>query len=853
MIFFTENKLPGFKIFAFFCVFFLTGFSAAGQDIQSERISVRFSELSLLKALSTLNTNYAVPLSFDPELIPAGKKISKTFTNTPVSEILTFLLEETGLGYKVLHNEIIITPLDKISIRGRVVDAESGEDLIGATLYVPAIGQAISTNNYGFYSLTLNPGKYEIHISHVGYAMLSIVRPFFANENLVLRMDKKISELEEIQVHYTTDKDSSVLIKNGKTLNWEIERQKNYFKGESDAIKTLQMENGVTSLTEGSSYMFIRGGNKDQNLIILDEAPVYNPAHLFGLTSVFNPDALKNIQLYTGGIPANYGGRLSSVIDVRMADGDDKQLHVKGGVSLLTARASVEGPIVKEKSSFLFAARRSLTNLLSQNLQLFDLRPSYYDLNFKANYKLGINDRIFISAYGGRDQVKSANPYLNKWGNQTATLRWNHIFDPKLFFNLSAIYSNYKNELTINADADEGTNKWITGIRDATIKGDFTNYRSPGSQLQFGFSSILHLFIPGESGNELFNNIDRVSAAEHALYFSHKLTVRKDFQLSYGLRGSFFSTLSKPGNYDLDEKFNPVPINSPQNKSYFRLEPRLSAQYQLRTNGYLQFNYNRTYQYLQLLQNDELALSSLESWIPSGTNLLPQQSDFVSVNYKDHFIAGNYSVEVYYKKMRHQLELADHAQLISNTFIEADLRSGNSEAYGMEFSLSKDLKPFKGVLMYTFSKVYRTIQGINKNVKYPAGYDIPHVLKANLACQITRSLSFNSYFTFSTGRPYTPPIGYFEQKGLRVPIYGERNSSRMPNSHRLDLSFQWNPAPLQIGKRNLSNTFNVGMYNVYNHRNPLFYRIDQRNMEALSIDRQSFSGRSLALSYSLKF
>lgn len=835
-------------------IIILTGISGYGQDnILNKRISVSFPNLSLLNALNLLSTAHSLPLSYDPEFIPAEKKTDKNFVNEPVAQILNALLAETGLGYKILQNEIIIVPLDKVSINGRIVDGESGEDLIGATLYIPKLKQGVKANNYGFYSLTIPPGTYEVQVSHIGYASVKTSVALLYDKNQVFRMKRQISELQEVQVQQSSEKDSVIFLNPGKILGWNEVRQQRYFKGESDVVKALQQENGITSLTEGSSYMFIRGGNKDQNLIILDEANVYNPAHLFGLTSIFNPDALKNIQIYTAGIPANLGGRLSSVIDVRMADGDDKQVHIKGGISLLSARISVEGPIVKGKGSFLLAARKSLNNLLNQDLGLFELRPSYYDLNFKANYRLGINDRLYISAYVGKDRVRSANTYLNTWGNQTSTLRWNHVFNPKLFFNLSAIYSNYKNGLSINADSSQGTNKWITGIRDFTVKGDFTHYANPTNQFQYGFNEIFHLFIPGESRNEFFNNISRFKAGEQALYFSHSLLAWKALKVVYGIRASVFSAASSGSGYNLNDQFEPVISGNDNRKAYARFEPRLSMEYTISTYRSLQFNYNRNYQYLQLVQNDELAFSSLESWIPSGINLSPQRADFISVGYKDHFFWGKYSIDLYYKELQNQLELVDHAQLISNTFIESALRSGYSNAYGLELSLSKDIGRFKGTALYSFSRVYRTISGINDGMSYPAGYDIPHSLKLNFSYQLSKTLSFNSIFSYSSGRPVTLPIGYFEQKGLKVPIYGKRNSSRMPDYHRLDLTLQWVPQPLKIAGRHLSNTFSAGVYNVYNHKNPLFYRINQQNIQELKFYRQSFSGATLGLSYSFKF
>jgi hypothetical protein len=842
-----------------FLVLTIGGFAKAQNIPLRKKMTVRFSNVTLEEALNLLNADHTTPLSFDPAIIPSGKRFNRSFSDTPLALILEFLLAETGLSYKFLFREVIILPMEenKTTLNGRIVDAETGEDLIGASFYIESIKQGVNSNNYGFYSLTVPTEDYEILVSHVGYSSQRLKFSLqFPNHLQMIRLQKQVNKLEEIVVKAVQSPDSIAAKNPGQSLNWESLRNAPYYRGEADVIKALQMQNGIVGLTEGSSQMFIRGGNKDQNLILLDEAIVYNPAHLFGLTSIFNPDALKNIQTYTDAIPANFGGRLSSVIDARMADGDDKNFHIKGGISLLSARVSLEGPLVKEKGSFLFAARRSLNNVLSRDLELFDLKPAYHDFNFKVNYRFNTRDRIFFSSYIGRDKVRSRNGYFNRWGNQTATLRWNHIFTPRLFLNLSAIYSNYKNQLFINADSPAGMDKWITGIKDATVKGDFIFYHKPQSQFQFGFSSILHLFIPGEINREDQTSIPRARAAESAIYASHRLFIGEKIRLLYGLRMGMFQNISTPRLFYFDEFYEPINYEEDVRggyKKFFRLEPRFSFQYMLQPSSHLQFNYNRNYQYLQLVQNDELAFSSLESWIPSSPNLAPQQSDMFSLEYKKRVSFGSFSLSGYYKKMQNQLEMIDHAQVIKNPAVEMLLRPGSSEAYGLEFMLSKDMGRFKGSLFYTWSRVFRKIDQINQGKRYPAGYDIPHVVKLALGYQLSDQISVNSLFTFNNGRPVTFPIGYFLQKDVKVPIYPERNSARMPDFHRLDIGMKWEPSIGNKTKKRWVSSFNVGLYNVYGRKNPLVYRINQNNPEDLQFDEQIFSGRTLALSYNFKF
>ena len=850
---FKGSQCSFIAILLFLVLLMIMGKSFGQQPLPKKNISIRFSGVTLLTALNTLSQSFALPISYDPDLLALDKIVVGDFVDRPALEVLDVVLRQTGHKYQLVSGQLVITPIGRVSISGRVVDAESGELLIGAAVYVPALKQGITANNYGFYSLTLSPGNYNLSISHVGYTTINTSRQLYSDENVVFEMKKQVSNLPQFEVRPSSGSDSLSLFKSGNTFDWNLARKRGYFKGEADALQALQMENGILSLTEGSSYLFVRGGNRDQNLIMLDEAVIYNPAHLFGLTSIFNPDAIKNMQIYTGAIPASFGGRLSSVVDVRTIDGDNQHFRIKGGASLLALRLSVEGPIVKDKSSFFLAARHSINNLLSRDLKLSELFPSYDDLNFKANYRFGKKDRIYLSGYLGRDRVFSENEYLNIWGNQTGTLRWNHVFNPKIFVNVSAIYSGYRNYLTVNADSSDGTDDWVTGVSDVTLKSDFSVYPNPKNQIQYGSSSIFHLFVPGESDNTFYNSIDRAKSQEHALYISHRFSGWQKIILSYGLRASLFTKGRNNGSYTLSEDFEPVPNELTGNKIYFGLEPRFSLQYNLNRNSHFQIDYNRTYQYLQLIQNDELAFSSLESWIPAGINIRPQYSDLFSLQYRSGFFGIDGIFNLYYKKMQHQLELTDHAQIISNPFIDGELRSGRSDAYGMEISLKRNFGNVGISANYAYSRAFKHIFGINESRRYPAGYDMPNVIKLNLNCTLSRNLTLNTYFNYASGRPVTLPVGYFEQKGIRVPVYGERNGSRMPAYHRADITLQWSPARFKIGKSELSNIVTLGIYNIYDRKNLLFYQINQGDIQEVNLDRQSFSGRTLGVAYTFNF
>lgn len=824
----------------------------AQRSTLNKRVTISFFNISLQDALSKLSLQNNLPISFGPSQLGMTRNINKNFYDAPVSGVLQSILEGSGLTWRYFADEIIVVPDGKSStLNGHLLDAQNGEDLIGASVYVIQLNQSIRSNSYGFYSLTLPPGNYQLWVSCVGYASKRVMVTFSGvDQSLNIQLEKRINELKEVTIAGKNDRDSLQLSGPGQQLQWDLLREQPFFKGEADVVKALQMQNGVLGMTEGSSSMFIRGGNKDQNLILLDEAVVYNPAHLFGLTSVFNPDALKNIQLYKDDIPANFGGRLSSVIDARMADGDDKTFRVKGGMSLLSARLSLEGPVVKDRGSFLFTARRSLANLLNKDFDLYNLQAAYYDLNFKINYRLDASNRLFYSAYLGRDRVSSVdNGYLNKWGNRTSTLRWNHVFNPQLFMNLSAIYSNYRNMLNINADASTGMDRWVTGIRDWTLKGDFTWFRKPGNQLQFGFNSVLHLFKPGETKDSSYNNIPRARAAELAAYFSQKIAIGSRLELLYGLRLSLFSNFSERNLYN--EDFDP--ITEKEHTNFIRLEPRGMLQYALSAPSLIQLSYNRHYQYLQLLQNDELAFSSLETWIPSSSHIKPQYADVFSLTFRRKLLNGFLSLGAYYKHMGNQLELVDHAQLISNPYIEDQLRTGTSEAYGLEASMFKRFGHFQVMACYTWSRVFRKIPEINNGNKYAANYDIPHAAKLSMNYSLNKFLRVNAYFTYTSGRPVTLPIGYFIQRGVRVPIYAGRNLDRMPDYNRLDVNISWTlPVNLRHG-RQWTNTFMLGLYNIYDRKNPLLYKIRPQVSNDNLMEEQTFSGITPVISYNFSF
>lgn len=822
------------RLYCLCILLFFTGsirLCAQNKRILDQPLSINIPADSLILVLNLLESKAKCSFAYDPDQLRNKKTAAFQFSKTPLSGILEQLLFGTKLGFKVIGSDIVIAPVKPTvgTIRGHVRDGSSGEELIGATLYIPELGVGINTNQYGFYAISIPEGDYQVQISNTGYQTKEEKIRLYKDLELEIELRQKTNRLEEVEIKQSAIAPNPILL---NEQNFGIKQLNNttYYAGETDVVKRLQMQNGIKSMSEGSSGLFVRGGNTDQNLVMLDEAIVYNPSHLYGLVSVFNPDVVNNVQIYRDYMPANFGGRLSSVLVNKMAEGNNKEYHLSGGINLMSARMAVEGPIVKEKGSFIVAFRRSLLDVFQNNFKLFSPYSVYYDLNAKANYRLNKNNSIFYSVYAGQDKLLSENSYTNNWGNLTSTLRWNHIFNSKIFQNISVIYSNYSNLLDLNADTLSQKTQWSTGVRDITVKADYTYYHSPVNQIKFGASGIYHLFSPGEihkSPKDEFN-ISRDESLEAALYYVQQITLNRSFELSYGLRLGLFKNVQARNNV-FDPQGNRLNVNDV--KVFVNPEPRLNLSYLPSSSERFFLTYNRNYQYLQLIQNSTLAFSSLEPWIPASKTIKPQHSDYFSMGYRYAPTEFALSVNAYYKYLDHQLDLIDHAQIIKNPEVRSQLRAGKSNAYGLEIELTKTEGKLSGTIAYSYSRVFRKIADINFGNRFPANYDIPHELKITARYDLTKQLSFQGFFIYSTGRPLTLPVGYYQHDGLNVPIFEERNTSRFPDFSRLDLSAQYQFQTRLFGKRHISSTISIGTYNLYNRKNPLYYHLNSSSFE----------------------
>lgn len=814
-------------------------------------VTIHLKPDSLISALLKLQQKAGTSFSFNPDLLRKYQIKEITVVRTPLRDVMLALLNGTPLSFALVGNDIVITEvkLSKRTVHGHVVDRANGEVLIGATVFIPELKSGVLTNQYGFYALNISEGVYELSVSNLGYQTKKIPLKLTADYQLEVELSVEANNLAEVQIRQPVTPDPLML--NEQSYTPRQLRHIPYYAGEPDAVKALQMQNGIKAISEGSSGLFIRGGNSDQNLILLDEAVIYNPSHLYGLVSVFNPDAINSVQVYKDFMPANFGGRLSSVIENRMAEGNNKEFHVSGGVNLMSARLAAEGPIVKDKSSFIVAFRRSLLDVFHSKFKLFNPSSVYYDINAKVNYKLDTKNNLFYSVYGGQDHLLSDNSFANNWGNITSTLRWNHLFNSRLFMNLSAIYSNYSNLLDLNADTLSTKSQWRTGVKDLTLKADYTYYNTPDNLIKFGLISVYHRFIPGETNNSINDelNIAKDRSLESALYYNQQISVGRHWEFNYGLRLGLFKNAEE--RLDIfDPSGNRVQQEDKQ--TYFNPEPRLNISYLLAPKQRFSITYNRSYQYLQLIQNSTLAFSSLEPWIPASRTIQPQHIDYFSGGY--WYVQDGYSLSAsgYLKKLYHQLDLAGHAQIIQNPDIRSQLETGNSTASGLELELKRTGTKLNATVAYTYARVFRTIAGINEGQRFAANYDIPHELKVTAAYNITKKLSLQSFFTYSTGRPLTLPVGYYQHDGINVPIFEGRNTFRFPNFSRLDISGQYQLTSRISKKRIFNSMISAGVYNLYNRKNPLYYHLSTDSSQPQSSSLEYAFGIYPWIAYSFK-
>lgn len=717
----------------------------------------------------------------------------------------------------------------KITISGTLKDAHTGETLIGATVKIKELTQSgVSTNSYGFYSLSVPAGDYILIYSYIGYETVSQKVSLEQSKSINISLSSK-SELAEVVISANRPNNDNIASPQMglEKLNMAQINNVPVLMGEKDVLKTISLMPGVKSAGEGNTGFYVRGGASDQNLILLDEATVYNASHLLGFFSTFNSDAIKDVSLYKGGMPAQYGGRLSSVLDIKMNDGNNQKFTAQGGLGLISSRLKVEGPIVKDKGSFMISARRTYIDMflkLSSDSVLKGSSLYFYDINAKANYRFNDKNAIFVSTYFGKDVLGLKKIFGTDWGNATATVRFNHLFSDKLFSNTSLVYSNYN--YTIQSFQNNDSYKATSKITDLNFKEDLQYSIGGNHLLRFGLNVLHHTIAPGEinsPSSSSFNNktTERRYGLENAVYAGDEWKISGKLTVLYGLRFTGMVLLGPGTINSYDAEGNILTTNTYQSgqsiKNYFNLEPRLSASYTINEENSVKASYNRNTQNIHLLSNSTSSRPT-DLYVMSSNNIKPEIADQFSAGYFRNFQENAYefSAEVYYKSMQNQIDYKDGAQLIVNQDVESQLTFGEGRAYGIELFLKKKYGRFNGWVGYTLSKTERRFNAINNGSYYPARQDRTHDLSIVGIYKYNDRWTFSGAFVYGTGNAVSFPTGKYNIGGLTTYSYSERNGYRQPATHRLDLG-----ATLE-GKNSgrFHSSWTFGIYNVYGYKDP---------------------------------
>ncbi len=731
---------------------------------------------------------------------------------------------------------ILFAQSNEITVSGYINDSKTGEALISANVYNPDAGVGTASNEYGYYSLSIPNKSTKLVFSYIGYKSKTIKLPGGKSVRIDVQLSSQSVNLNEVVVEdkHSTENVKSLEMGTEKISPKEI-KVVPVILGEQDILKTIQLLPGVSSAGEGSSGFFVRGGKIDQNLILLDEATVYNASHLLGFFSVFNSDAIKNAKIIKGSMPANYGGRLSSLLDIRMKEGNSKHWSANGGVGLISSRFTLQGPIVDDKASYLISGRRTYADLfvpLFANEEFKDSRLYFYDLNMKMNYNVNKNNRVFLSGYSGRDVFKYKSEFGFDWGNTTGTLRWNHIFSPKLFVNNSLIFSNYN--YVVNINIDDTDFEISSGIQDLNFKSDFDYFRNSDNIYKFGFNGYFHTFYPGSissiSGNLNSKQVPNKYGLELAGYFLHEYQLNERIKLNYGLRLSSYLNLGPGNTYKFDKYGNAIDTTwHGKNEiinSFYNLEPRFSLNYSVDETSSFKFSYARNSQYIHLVSNSTTS-TPVDIWQPTTDIVKPETANQIAVGYFRNFEKNSYetSIEFYYKDMRNLIEYKNGADIFVNEFIESQLVFGRGYAYGMELMIKKNMGKLTGWLSYSLSKTERVFAEINNGNPFPARQDRTHDVSVTAIYNYSNKWTFSANWVYYTGDAVTFPSGKYVVDGNTINLYTERNGYRMPDYHRLDLGVTYYFRKSETREMSLS----LSIYNAYARKNA--YAINFRQSE----------------------
>lgn len=847
-----QNKsLVSFAIRVLLTSFFISScFFSFSQDL-NRVISIQIKDKPLALVIDTIGQMAEIHFSYNPQNIAVDKKISIRAANKPVKEILDELFKKKGIVYMIVENQVVLKPVKsspelpvnekkaenksktRHCISGFIKDKSTGEALIGAIIYIQGSSTGAFTNTYGYYSLTIPEGNYTLAISFMGY--IPFIQNIELNKDLFVSAELSENKFSMNEIEVTADGNSSEIQNNSLSqirLSPEILSGLPGFVGEVDVIKSLQLIPGIQSFGDGSALYFVRGGNSDQNLFLIDEVPVYNPSHLFGFVSAISPEAINDVQIYKGDFPARYGGRLSSVIDISTKNGNLKKPGFSGNISPYSTSLSIEGPIIKDRCSFFLSGRLSTLywmKLFKAPLKSFDI--SYYDINAKLNLKANDKNRLYLTFYTGNDifnriNTSSIHTFGISWNNMVTALRWNHIFNNKLFSNTTLYYSQYNYYLYISKEQND---YWNSSIANMALKDDFSWFINPNNTVRSGIEVSLQFSNPGNvsiSDNEVQRNapvIPRYKSLEYAVYLSNEQKIGKHVLLSYGFRLPVWQNIGPTTVYNFNSGYHVFDTtNIAKNSIYstlYSIEPRVNIQYLPGKNSVIKASYCNTTQFVQILSNSTSPFTSLDVWVPAGPNIKPQKANQFTLGYFGKLFSSKlgFSAEGFYKHYYNHIDYKDNANMLYNPLIEGELRFGKAWSYGVELMLHKEKGKFTGWLAYTYSRSFSQTEGVNNNLVYPVYYDRPHNFCLNLSYNTNKHWAFSATWIFLSGSAITTPVGFYSYNGYQVPVYGSKNNDRLPPYHRLDISVT---CRLNKPGKRFSHSLVLTIYNVYARLNP---------------------------------
>ncbi len=858
-------------------VSFFTKNETIAQDnisLLNQKINLVLEKNNCQTALEKIEEKIDCKFSYSNDFLPT-EIYTQNFKNTPVRRILSVLFKNTPMTFLSEGQRIILVPKPteeltetspkkkkKHTLNGYLRDHRTGEELIGGTVFVYPIEVGVYSNEYGFYSITIPEGDYEVEFSYLGYEAKT--EEVQVSESQRIDVELKSFENELTQVVVTGEKVEKTVPMQEQKQKFDLDNITNMptLLGESDLVRSLESLPGVHMTGDGSGGFSVRGGSSDHNLVLLDEAPVYHLSHLLGVFSIFNPDAIKDVRLMKGAIPTEYRGRLASVLDIRMDEGSNKKFGIAGGTGLLMSRLKLEGQLFKGNGSFMVAGRRTYLDLL---LKPFINGPQndlfFYDLNSKVNLKIGEKDRFYFSAYNGRDVFRGEEDFSVVWGNNTFTGRWNHLFSNRLFCNTSIIVSDFdfksSTDLLGLFNTDVQSNFSLqTKINDINLKSTFHFFQSPNLSLKFGGSLIYHSFLPGNlienNTKEVTGGTSRRYAWEAGVFCSADWRVNENWQIKAGLHLSSLSVLGSDNYfYDYDEFGNPIDSSFYKKgdviKNWEGIEPRLSITRNLDKDSEITFTYNRTIQYLQLLPSS-FVNNPASVWLPSSKTIRPQRANQLNLGYHHRFFDGKLmgSFETFFAHRINQIAYRNGANIDFENDLEGQITIGKSWSYGLEFSLKKQAGNFQGWLSYTLSRTRDRFAKINDGRAFEANQDRPHSVSLVGIWEVRKGFSLSASWSYLSGKLVTVPIGKYEVNEQIIDVYGNRNNYRLNDHHRADISATWRKEK----DNGLKQSWTVALYNVYLHRNPEYLYIDPIENTAQEI---TLFGLIPAVTYNFEF